>query len=112
MTASLGVQLYSVRDQLAPDFEGTIRRLAQIGYVGVETANVYGKSPAEAAQLFRELNLQVPAMHAPLPLGENQSKVLDITKTLGVRYLVCAYMPRESFQSVSGIQQVCVQLNE
>ncbi len=112
MTAPLAVELYSVRDALAKDFEGSIRRLAKMGYAGVETANVYGSSVTEAARLFRELNVAVPAIHAPLPLGDNRDKVLDIAQTLGTQYLVCAYMPRESFTSAAGIKQVCDQLNE
>ena len=36
MTQPIALQLYTVRDQLARDFEGTIRRVAEIGYAGVE----------------------------------------------------------------------------
>ena len=39
MTQPIALQLYSVREQLAHDFEGTIRRVAGIGFAGVETAN-------------------------------------------------------------------------
>ena len=38
MTAPLGIQLYSVRENLATDFEGTLKKIAEIGYAGVETA--------------------------------------------------------------------------
>ena len=70
MTQPIALQLYTVRDQLARDFEGTIRRVAEIGYAGVETAHFpEGVSPAAAKAQFVELGLTVCAAHAPLPLG-------------------------------------------
>ena len=49
MTRPIALQLYTLRDQLARDFEGTIRRVAEIGYAGVETAHFpAGVSPAAA----------------------------------------------------------------
>ena len=58
MTQPIALQLYTVRDQLARDFEGTIRRVAEIGYAGVETAHFpEGVSPAAAKALFDELGL-------------------------------------------------------
>ena len=38
---SIGLQLYTVRDQAEKDFTGTIRRVAELGYTGVEFAG-YG----------------------------------------------------------------------
>ncbi|MEA2725070.1 MAG: hypothetical protein QOH59_2841, partial [Gemmatimonadales bacterium] len=35
MAVPIALQLYTLRDDLAKDFEGTIRRVAQIGFVGV-----------------------------------------------------------------------------
>ena len=49
MTIPIALQLYTVRDVLAQDFEGTIRKVADMGYVGVETANLFGGSPASVS---------------------------------------------------------------
>ena len=32
----VALQLYSVREMLDQDFEGTVRRVAEMGYIGVE----------------------------------------------------------------------------
>jgi len=40
MTTPIALQLYTLRDLLAQDYEGTVRKVADMGYVGVETANL------------------------------------------------------------------------
>ena len=62
----VGVQLWSVRDMLADDFEGTIRALASMGFDGVEFASDFGPY-AEDAPALREfldgLNLRASSAH-------------------------------------------------
>ncbi len=112
MTTPIALQLYTVRDMLAQDFEGTIRTIADLGYVGVETANMFGDSPASAAKLFQELGLTVMGAHSPLPLGDDKQKVIDTLEALGCKRLVVPSQPAELFTSLEGIQQVCETLNE
>ena len=97
MTQPIALQLYTVRDQLARDFEGTIRRVADIGYAGVETASFpVGVSAAAAKALFDEVGLTICAAHAPLPLGEAATETLDRLAALGCDRLVCAWLPPTS----------------
>ena len=42
---NISVQLYSVREMLAVDFAGTVRKIAAMGYQGVETAGFPGTTP-------------------------------------------------------------------
>jgi hypothetical protein len=74
MTTPIALQLYTLRDLLAQDFEGTMRKVSAMGYVGVETANMFGGSPASAARLFRELGLTVSGAHSALPLGDQKQE--------------------------------------
>ncbi len=112
MSKLLAVQLYSVRDALAEDYDGTIRRIAAMGYNGVETAGMYGEAPQVAARLYKSLNLQVPSMHVPLPLGNDKNRVLDAAAAFDCRTIVCAYLPPEEFQTVDQIRANCDRLNE
>lgn len=112
MSKPIGLQLYTVRTALAEDFVGTIEHVAEIGYAAVETAGFPGTTAREAAGLFKQLGLQVAGAHSPLPLGDNQNEVLENLDALGTKYLVCAHMPPESFQTYHGIVSVCDQLNE
>ncbi|HVO43884.1 MAG TPA: sugar phosphate isomerase/epimerase [Aggregatilineales bacterium] len=111
MTAPIGIQLYSVRDALKEDFEGTLRRLADMGYIGVETANNYGESPESMARLLKSLGMRVCGMHCPLPVGDNKNKVLEIAAALGNKDVICAWMPPERFATRDGIKTLCDELN-
>src|SRR5688572_13957970 len=98
MTTPIALQLYTLRDQLAQDFEGTIRQVADIGYIGVETANMFGGSPASAAKLFSELGLSVSGAHSPLPLGDQEQEVIDAMQALNCKRLIVAWQPPEKYK--------------
>ena len=112
MTTPIALQLYTIRDRLAQDYEGTIRQIAGLGYTGVETANLFGGSPASAAKLFRELDLTVSGAHSPLPLGEQKQEVIDTMGALGCERLIVAWQPPEKYTSLDGIKSICEALNE
>ena len=112
MSQPLGVQLYTVRDALASDFQGTIEKIAAMGYAGVETAGMYGDSPASAVSLFQRLGLRVSSAHSGLPLGDKKNEVLDTIATLGTTNLVCPYIPPDEFKNIDSIKAVCDRLNE
>ena len=112
MTIPIALQLYTVRDWLAQDYEGTIRKVADMGYVGVETANMFGDSPASAAKLFRELGLTVSGAHSPLPLGDQKQEVIDTMEALHCKRLIVAWQPPEKYKSLDGIKSICDSLNE
>lgn len=112
MKPGVALQLYSVREALAEDFEGTIRRVAALGYSAVETAGFAGVTPQAAARLFRSLGLAVSSAHTPLPLGDKQKPALDLLAALGVRRAVCAWMPPERFATLDDIRAVAGELNQ
>jgi sugar phosphate isomerase/epimerase len=111
MNPPIGIQLYTVREQLAENFESVVRRIAEIGYAGVEFGGVYGESPAAAKQLCDELGLQISSMHAPTPMKENITLAIDTAKVLAVKRLVCAWYPPEAFATPDAIRATCEELN-
>lgn len=108
----IGLGLYTVRADLERDFVGTLRAVADMGYVGVETAGFPGSTPQAAAQLCNDLGLTICAAHSPLPLGDRQNEVLDTLAALGCQRLICPWQPPELFQSLDGIRKVCDTLTE
>jgi sugar phosphate isomerase/epimerase len=112
MSAPLAVQLYSLRDALAGDFAGIIRKVAAMGYAGVETAGFLGSTLQEAVRLFRELNLTVPSAHLPLPMGAQRNEVLEIAQTLGATSIVSGGVGSERFATLDSIKKVCDDFNE
>jgi sugar phosphate isomerase/epimerase len=64
----VGIQLYSVRDDMKKDPIGTLTQLAKIGYKNVEHANYidrkfYGYSPTEFKKILGDLGLKMPSGH-------------------------------------------------
>ncbi len=108
----VAVQLYSLREALAQDLEGTIRSVADIGYVGVEP---YGGMPGElddVASLFRELDLQVCSSHVPYPDDDNKEAVLAAAEAFGLERICIAFMPPAEFETVDSIKRTCERLNQ
>ncbi len=87
----LGLQLYSVRQQLAKNYEGTLSEIASLGYGEVEAAGFYGRSAADVKQAMRKANLGCVSAHYPyVELQKKFDEVLAFNKELGVEYLICS----------------------
>lgn len=112
MVKPIALQLYSLREQLSQNFEENVRAIAEMGYLGVETAGFAGTTPAAAADLFRSLGLTVTSMHSPLPLGDQRAEVVETARLLDCAQIVCAYIPPEEFASPDQIKRHCERLNE
>jgi sugar phosphate isomerase/epimerase len=110
---SIALQLYSVREALAEDFEGTIRKIADMGYRNVEPYD-FPFITAQAAQaFFDELEINVSSTHIPLPVGDKQNEVLEAMATYEAQYCICPSLSAEKyFKTVDGIKAACELLNE
>lgn len=107
----IAIQLYSLRAQLAENYESVIRRIAEIGYVGIEYWREGTATPERTAQLCHENGLQIMSMHAPMPMLDNMSQIVDIADTFGVRRVVCPWYPPERFVTLDDVRAVCDELN-
>ncbi len=111
MAAKIGLQLYSVRDRLPGDFEGTVRKIAQIGYAGVETAGFPGTTPIKAANLFKDLGLKVSSSHNfPPPKGDKFAEIKQILSILDCRYLVSGF-GRDQYKTLEATKVACDEIN-
>jgi sugar phosphate isomerase/epimerase len=93
MSLPAALQLYTLRQELARDYAGVIRRVAEMGYVGVETAGFPGSSLSEAVRLFRDLGLSVCSAHVPLLTAETEREVAETAHQLATRYVVSGLGP-------------------
>lgn len=66
-TSSIALQLYTCRDQLAADPEGTLRTLAKLGYRKVEHAGYAGLSAADFRAVADRAGVRVPTGHTSIP---------------------------------------------
>jgi sugar phosphate isomerase/epimerase len=112
MPTPIALQLYTIREAMNQDFEGAVRKVAEMGYAGVETAGFPGTTPAKAAALFNSLGLEVTSAHAPLPLGDKHDEVIGQMAALGCTRLVNPAMPRDYYQDKDSVLRLCELFNK
>jgi sugar phosphate isomerase/epimerase len=87
----LGLQLYSVRDVLPQDYDGTLHQIAALGYREVEAAGFFGHSPAAVKQAMDRAGLHCVSAHYSLKdLLPKVDETIQFGKDLGLSYIVCA----------------------
>ena len=92
----IALQLYTVRDQTAIDYAGTVRKVAAMGYHGVEFAGQKSLSHAEQKALIQELGLKVAGGHEPLSALEGDlDELITRYQDLGSDYLTLPSIPGE-----------------
>jgi sugar phosphate isomerase/epimerase len=85
----LGIQLYTVRDAMAKDFEGTLAKVAALGYKEVEFAGYFDKSPQEVKAALAKSGLTSPSTHVGYDLLTDKfSKVIDDSLAIGHSFIV------------------------
>ena len=92
-TIPIAVQMYTLREESEVDFVGTLRKVAELGFNGVEFAGYGGLPVREVKKVLDELGLQAAASHVPLEdLESNLEQVIEDQKLLGSKYVVCPYL--------------------
>jgi sugar phosphate isomerase/epimerase len=87
----LGLQLYSLRNLLPTDFDGTLKAVAAAGYTEVEAAGFYAMSAQDFKQSMDTAGLHCVSAHYPLSMLQPQlESILAYAKELGLQYVVCS----------------------
>lgn len=89
----VGLQLYSVRNELEKDFEGTLKKVAQMGYKGVEFAGLFDKTADEVKSLLEKYSLTPVSAHVPLAqMLEDMDEVIKTYSCIGCKYIAIPYV--------------------
>lgn len=92
----VALQLYSVRGDLKADFLGTLCKVSEMGFDGVEYAGLYGYEPSQIKHWCDSLGLVSISAHVPLAeMLADIDKVIADYKTLGCEYIVVPYVTEE-----------------
>ena len=112
--ASLGFQLYTVRRQIEKDLEETMRKIAEMGYVGVETyALPANLTLAKAAKVFREFGLKVFSMHTEMPVGEQRDHILKMADRYHCDHVVYAGWPQgDKYKNLDAMEKTAHRYDE
>lgn len=89
----IGLQLYSVKNEMEKDFEGTLKTVSEMGYEGVEFAGLFGKTASEIKDILEKYSLTPVSAHVPLAeMLEDMDKVIETYSEIGCKYIAIPYV--------------------
>jgi sugar phosphate isomerase/epimerase len=99
----IGVQLYTVRDAMKTDFEGTIAKVAAIGYQEVEFAGYFDRSPKDVRAILDKNGLASSSCHVGYDVVEKKwPETLEAAKIVGHRYIICPWIDEKQRKEPGG----------
>jgi sugar phosphate isomerase/epimerase len=108
----IGVQLYTVRDLMKTDFDGTLAKVASIGYKEVEFAGYFDHTPQQVRAAVDKNELIAPSTHIQYDeLDEKFPAVIEASKTIGMSYIVCPWIPEDLRKSPDIWKQAAEKFN-
>ena len=113
MGIPIALQLYTLRKEAEKNYAGMVRKVAEIGYQGIETDKFPGTTPEAAGKLFKELGLVVTSAHTDLPLGDKKNEILEALEATNCKHLIKASMiPSVNAGSLDKVKAGCERMNE
>jgi sugar phosphate isomerase/epimerase len=110
--APIAVMGYTVLRQATADLEGTLARVADLGFLGIETYGLVEQFGGERVRrAIDAAGLRLTSAHTPFPAGLDAERVLDDASALGADSLVWS-MERNEFDSVDAIARGVARVNE
>lgn len=101
----VGIQMYSLRKEAEKDFIGTLKRVAKIGYKGVELMSLFGHDPKDIKKLADDLGLKLVSMFFPAANPENVNEISEVATALELDYICCGGCKRENFNDLQQIKE-------
>lgn len=96
MSFPVALQLFSVRDDMSADFEGTLRKVKELGFQGVEFAGLFGHDAETVKKLLEEIGLEAVSAHISIDeFLANPESVIDTYVKIGCKYAAIPYLVQE-----------------
>ncbi len=109
----VGVQLYTVRDLMKDDFEGTIAKVAKVGYKEVEFAGYFGRTASQINDVLAKNGLKAPSTHVQYDeLDDKFPSVIEFSKAIGLEYIICPWIPEDLRKSPDIWKQASAKFNK
>jgi sugar phosphate isomerase/epimerase len=87
----LALQLYSVRQLLPADYDGTLKEIGALGYREVEAAGYFNHTATEVKHAMGNAGLNLVSAHySSDDLHKQFDQILAFNKELGVSYIICS----------------------
>jgi sugar phosphate isomerase/epimerase len=121
----IGLQLYSVRDAMKEDVEGTVAQVGEIGYKFVEAAGYgngqfYGMSPEDFKELCETNGMEFLGSHTGQDVPDSANwdstmawwdEAIQAHADAGVEWIVQPWMGRTGYESLDGLKRYCEYFN-
>ncbi len=114
MALPVALQLYSVRDQLEKDFEGTIKQVAEMGYTGVELSGFPdAPSPAEIRAILDKYGLTAMSSHCPFAqMQEEPDRIFESAHICGLSYLAIPWLNAKEAYAEDAIEHTLAAIED
>ena len=111
-TDQISLQLYTVRGHTANDMPGTLRRLAEIGYIAVEIAGFGGLTPEELRRVMDDLGLRASGAHVPLDAwASDPASVIADMHAIGSSHAIVPMAPSERRGDEESVRRLAEDFN-
>jgi len=107
-TDNLSVQLYTVRNALAEDFDGTLAQIAGFGFTQVEPFAFVNH--LDGLRKLGDHGLSAPTTHVGLLAGD-QDAIFTAAQELGIATVIDPHVPVDRWQTAADIEQIAAELN-
>ncbi len=111
MTKPLSVQLYSLREYTGKDLPAVLKKVADIGYKGVEPAGFFNLRPSEFKHMCDDLGLTIYSAHSPWARPQSLGEAMELADLLGLKRIVCGYQASD-FADLDSIKRAAETTNQ
>jgi sugar phosphate isomerase/epimerase len=117
----IGLQLYTIRDAMAADVTGSLKKVSEIGYKYLELAGYadskfYGYEPSEFKKIVSDLGMEILSSHTQVEAQgitlENAKKMAEDHAKLGVKYCVQPWVVEEARTTIASFQKMAADWNK
>ena len=110
--ARIGLQLYTVGDQVSQDIERTLENVAKVGYKFVEFAGYGNRTPEQVRAALDRLKLTAPSTHIGMaPLRSELDGQIHIAQTIGHEYITVPSLGNEMPAPADGWKKIADEFN-
>lgn len=117
----VGLQLYTIRDAMAKDVPGSLKKVSDLGYKNLELANYangkfYGYEPAEFKKIVTDLGMVILSSHTQVEaLGitlDNAKKMAEDHAKIGVKYCIQPWVVEEARTTLDSYKKMAAEWNK
>jgi len=114
----IGIQVYTIREEMKKDFTESLKKLSEIGYDYIElydyeNGRLFNRSVEEVKLILDDLGLTATSSHVGISnLRNNWNKIVDDAATLGQKYIVCPNLDPPERSTVSDYLRIAELFNK